>query len=110
MDESYKVDVTIEDGEVLDLRNCLRRRKRKPEVNRPTWLSSLARCVAPRAGDGPPILRFRDRQLLYLLGKRGIRREWLHIHFHAVASVRTAVAKVRRNPTIVDGGVRWRRA
>lgn len=57
MEECDNVDVPLENSKVLDLRNFRRRRKLKPEVDRPTCLRSIARSVTLRARNGPSVLR-----------------------------------------------------
>ena len=94
MVEDDNVDMPLIYGKMLDLRNRYNGRKSKSEVNRPTWLSPVARGVTLRTGNGSPIMRFLDYRFLYLLGERGARRDRVYRHFHAVASMRTSVAKV----------------
>ena len=110
MVEHDNVDMPLIYGKMLDLRNRHNGRKSKSKVNRPTWLSPVARGVTLRTGNGSPVMRSSVIASFTLLGERGAGGMGYTVTSSTVASMRTSVAKVLRNPTIVDGVRRRRRA
>lgn len=98
MRESDDVYVRFEDSDLVDLRKRHRWGQLQSEINGPARLRSVAGGVTLRTRDGSPVLRFRGRQLAHLLGERRLRRNPPYPRHHAVARVRSTVAKVRRDP------------